>query len=244
MEETSIGGERRALPSTLWSVVLAASDADAPTRREALQSLIESYWKPAYHFIRRKGNDPETAKDLAQGFFAALLERNFLQYVRQDRGRFRTFLLTALEHFLADEHDRASALKRGGDRKAFSLDFVAAEREGSFLTDGRPPEASFMREWGLRVLSQGLRLLRESFDRVGRAQEFEALRLHLSAGGERPPSYADLAARLGVSEQDVANRIHRARAAYRDCILQVIQSYSAGPEDAREELQDLFGAFR
>ncbi len=243
MQDTSIGGDRRAFASTLWSVVLAARDAGDSGRREALQTLIEAYWKPVYHFIRRKGNDSETSKDLAQGFFTALLERNFLQYVRKDRGRFRTFLLTALEHFLADEHDRASALKRGGGRTGFSLDFVAAEREAA-AADGRSPEAAFKRDWALRILSRALQLLKEDFAKAGRSPEFEALRLHLSAGAGTPPSYADLAARLGLSEQDVANRIHRARAAYRDQILQVVQAYSETPEDAREELRDLFTAFR
>lgn len=237
-----MGGPNRAFASTLWSVVLSARDPGAPGRREALQTLIESYWKPVYFFIRRKGADAEAAKDLAQGFFAALLERNFLQYVRQDRGRFRTFLLTALEHFLADEHDRAQALKRGGGRQAFSLDFGGAEREMSGPAD--PPDRAFRRDWALRVLARGLEALRSSFERGGRLEEFEALRLHLAAGAEKPPSYADLAGRLGITEQDVANRIHRARGAYRETILEVIRAYSETEEDAREELRDLLTAFR
>ena len=241
MKETSIGGSNRAFASTLWSVVLAARDADAPGRRDALQKLIESYWKPVYYFIRRKGADAEAAKDLAQGFFAALLERNFLQYVRKDRGRFRTFLLTALEHFLADEHDRAQALKRGGGRAAFSLDFAGAEREMEGPSDA--PDRAFRRDWALRVLSRGLEALRASFDGAGRKEEFEALRLHLAIGAEKPPSYADLAARLGITEQDVANRVHRARAAYRESILELIRAYSETEEDARDELRELLSAF-
>lgn len=243
MKETSIGGSHRAFVSTLWSVVLAARDADAPARREALQKLIESYWKPVYFFIRRKGADAESAKDLAQGFFAALLERNFLQYVRKDRGRFRTFLLTALEHFLADEHDRAQALKRGGGRSSFSLDFAGAEREMEGPSTSEAPDRAFRRDWALRVLARGLETLRASFEASGRKEEFDALRLHLAIGGEKPPSYADLAARLGVSEQDVANRVHRARGAYREVILTIIHAYSETEEDARDELRDLLSAF-
>jgi RNA polymerase sigma-70 factor (ECF subfamily) len=106
-DDTAIGGAKRSFQSTLWTVVLAAKDPSSPDRREALQQLIETYWKPVYLFIRRRGNDREASKDLAQGFFTALLERQFLQYVQRDRGKFRTFLLTALEHFMADEHDRA-----------------------------------------------------------------------------------------------------------------------------------------
>ncbi|HEV3029765.1 MAG TPA: sigma-70 family RNA polymerase sigma factor, partial [Planctomycetota bacterium] len=128
-DDTGIGGARRAFQSTLWTVVLAAKDLSAPDRRQALQTLIQTYWKPVYLFIRRRGNDREVSKDLAQGFFTALLERNFLQYVQRDRGKFRTFLLTALEHFMADERDRAQALKRGGGRASLSLDFASAETE-------------------------------------------------------------------------------------------------------------------
>lgn len=244
MNETTLGGPNRAFASTLWSVVLAAKDPESPGRREALQTLIEAYWKPVYFFVRRKGNDPEAAKDLTQGFFAALLERNFLQYVRQDRGRFRSFLLTALEHFLADEHDRAQALKRGGGKAPLSLDFGGAEREVGVPSAAEPADRAFRRDWALRVLSQGLQKLRSSFEASGRGEEFEALRLHLAMGGEKPPSYADLARRLGLGEQDVANRIHRARAGYREAILEVIRAYSETEDDAREELRDLLTAFR
>lgn len=244
MSDTSIGGPNRGFASTLWSVVLAARDPEAPGRQEALRTLIEAYWKPVYFFVRRKGSDAETAKDLTQGFFAALLERNFLQYVRKDRGRFRSFLLTALEHFLADEHDRAQALKRGGGRRVFSLDYGSAERELREPAASESADGAFRRDWALRVLARALEALRTSFRGSGREEEFEALRLHLSAGGDTPPSYADLARRLGISEQDVANRVHRARGAYREAILEVIRAYSETEEDAREELRDLLTAFR
>src|SRR5438045_2374386 len=92
--DTSIGGAKRGFQSTLWTVVLTAKDPSSRDRRDALQQLIEAYWKPVYLFIRRRGNDREAAKDLAQGFFTALLDRNFLQYVDRGRGKFRTFLLT------------------------------------------------------------------------------------------------------------------------------------------------------
>ncbi len=245
MKETSIGGPQRAFGSTLWTVVLEAQDPGSPGRREALQRLIEAYWKPVYFFVRRKGSDPESAKDLTQGFFAALLERNFLKNVHRDRGRFRTFLLTALENYLADERDRARALKRGGDRAVFPLDFEGAENE----VPGEPaspesPDRAFRRDWAMRVLSRALQDVRAEFAASGREGEFEALRLHLSLGAGPAPSYADLARRLGVSEQDVANRIHRARARVREAVLGVIRSYSGTEEDAQEELRDLLSAFQ
>ena len=241
-DDTAIGGARRGFESTLWTVVLAAKDPASKDRRDALQILIETYWKPVYLFIRRKGNDREAAKDLAQGFFTALLERNFLQYVQRDRGKFRTFLLTALEHFMADEHDRAQALKRGGGRQAISIDFAAAEASMA-APASEPADRLFRRDWALRVLAQALEGLRADFDAQGRGAEFDVLRLHLTEGTRGAPSGAELAKALGVSEGDARKRVHRARAEYRESILRVIRTYTETEEDAAEELKDLLGAF-
>lgn len=241
-DETAIGGTGRAFQSTLWTVVLAAKDPASRERQQALQRLISTYWKPVYLFIRRKGNDVETAKDLAQGFFTALLERNFLQYVQRDRGRFRTFLLTALEHFLADEHDRALALKRGGGRQAVSIDFAAAEAVMK-SPSADAPDRMFRRDWALRVMAQALDALKADFAARGKLDEFNALRFHLSDGTRGAPSGAELAKTLGTSEADVRKRIHRARADYKEAILRVIRDYTETEDDAREELSELLGAF-
>lgn len=243
-DDTAIGGSKRSFQSTLWTLVLAAKDPAAPDRQQALQRLIETYWKPVYWFIRRRGNDREQSKDLAQGFFTALLERNFLQYVQRDRGKFRTFLLTALEHFLADEHDRAQALKRGGGRSAFSLDFASAETEmGRDPASPQSLDRGFRRDWAMKVMSQALETVKDDFRESGRSGEFEALRLHLLFTAKEAPSYEEVARKLGVSEADVRNRIHRTRARYKEAILEVIRSYTETDLDAREELQDLLGAF-
>jgi len=241
-DETAIGGSNQAFRSTLWTVVLAAKDPASKDRRDALQTLIETYWKPVYLFIRRKGNDRETAKDLAQGFFAALLERNFLQYVQRDRGKFRTFLLTALEHFMADERDRAQALKRGGGRQAVSIDFAIAE-SAIQAAGSESPDRLFRRDWAIRVLAQALEALKADFATRGRAAEFDALRFHLTEGTRGAPSGAELAATLGVSETEARKRVHRARAEYREAILGVIRAYTETDDDAREELAELLGAF-
>lgn len=241
-DDTATGGANRAFQSTLWTVVLAAKDPTAPDRRDALEKLIRTYWKPVYLFICRKGNDRETGKDLAQGFFTALLERNFLQYVQRDRGKFRTFLLTALEHFMADEHDRAQALKRGGGRQALSIDFASAEA-AMRAPVSEPADRLFRRDWALRVMAQALENLRAGFAAKGRAAEFDALRLHLTEGTRGAPSGVELAKALGVSEGEARKRVHRARGEYREAILEVIRSYTETEEDAQEELTDLLGAF-
>ena len=241
-DDTAIGGPKKGFQSTLWTVVLTAKDSESKDRRDALQTLIETYWKPVYLFIRRKGNDRETGKDLAQGFFAALLERNFLKYVQRDRGKFRTFLLTALEHFMADEHDRAQALKRGGGRQALSIDFAAAEA-AMRVAASEPPDRMFRRDWALRVMAQALEALKSEFVSRGRGSEFDALRLHLTEGTRGAPTGAELAATLGVSEPEARKRVHRARAEYREAILGVIRTYTETEDDAREELAELLGAF-
>ena len=242
--ETAIGGDRREFPQTLWTVVLRAKDEGAPDRREALHKLIESYWKPVYFFIRRRGKDREVAKDLAQGFFATLLERNYLQYVERERGRFRTFLMTALAHFMADEHDRAQAKKRGGDRAIRSLDFEEAETGFGRSPGAEEPDRAFCREWAVRVMAQAMQAVRKEFEVAGRTEEFNLLRPHLAGGGTEPGEpYAEVARKLATSEGEARKRVHRLRARYREAMLDVIRSYAATEEDVQEEVRDLFGSF-
>ena len=241
--ETEIGGSQNAFQSTYWTLVLQAQDAASPARRDALQTLIQTYWKPLYWFVRRKGQDPEAAKDLVQGFFAALLEKDYLRYVDRDRGRFRTFLLTALEHYVSDERDRASALKRGGGRTVFPLDFDMAECAVSVQRDV-DPELAFRREWWSKVLEQAMDRVRASFGEKGRSEEFEAYRAYLSSMHPADTSYEEIARRIGVSSETVKNRVRSARADYREAILQVIREYAGSEEEARAELDDLFRAFR
>src|SRR5581483_6260484 len=134
----------------------------SPRRRAALETLIAAYWKPLYYFVRRRGNDSETSKDVTQGFFTALIEKNYLQSVEQGKGKFRTFLLTAIQHYLSDYYDRASAKKRGGGVGVLPLDFARAEDEG--LVQGaaaQTPDDLFRQEWAIEVLGQALRALRK-----------------------------------------------------------------------------------
>jgi RNA polymerase sigma-70 factor (ECF subfamily) len=242
--ETEIGGEARAFRSTLWTLVLRAKEPTSPGRREALEELIGAYWKPVYFFLRRKGNDPDRTKDLVQGFFTALLEKNYLQYVDRGRGKFRTFLLTALDHYVADERDRDRAQKRGGGRSSVSLDFEKADteytREPAASDD---PDRRFRRDWALKVMARALQTVRDEFASAGRLAEYDALRLHLSYAAEAPPTYEAVAATLGISVGDVRNRVHRTRARYKEAILAVIRSYTETDEEAKEELQDLMSAF-
>jgi RNA polymerase sigma factor (sigma-70 family) len=228
---------------TLWTVVLRAKDPSAPDRREALERLFQTYWKPVYFLIRRT-HDPEAAQDIAQGFFTAFLEKDFLRSVERDKGKFRTFLCVALRHYMADENDRARAQKRGGGRLQLSLDFNRAETEISREPVAKDnPDKIFQRQWALEVIKRSLQALRAEFQASDRLAEFEAISLYLSAGGKEAPSHADLARRLKVSESDINNRVHRLRQRYRELILEEIGSYSESEEESQQELRDLFSAF-
>lgn len=232
------------VPSTLWTVVLTARDLESPGRREALGRLIERYWKPAYLFIRRSGSRPEDAQDLAQSFFATLLDKNYLKYVDRERGRFRTFLFLALRHFLSDEQGRARAQKRGAGRTVLSLDFRSAETGATLdVAAADAADLLFRRDWAVAVMDEALRMLAERATAAGREAEFALLRRHLSAGSASAPPFAEVARTLGLAEAEVRKRVHRLRVAYREAILDVIRGYTDGEAEVQDELADLFGAF-
>lgn len=242
--ETEIGGERGSFPSTLWSVVLRAQDPESPERRKALETLITAYWKPLYFFVRRKGNDPEASKELTQGFFTELLAKDYLKTVAPGQGRFRAFLLVAIKHYLADQLDRERAQKRGGGLRILSLDFPGAERDAAEIRAGSESlDQTYAREWAVQVMGQAFDALRNSYEARGRAAEFEHFKRHLTSLHPQGVTYEALSSELGLSVEDVRNRIRAARTQYRDAILEVIRSYTNSPDEAREELHDLLTAF-
>lgn len=203
--------------------------------REALERLIRAYWKPAYFAARRWGADVEAAKDLTQGFFAEFLERDFLKGVGPEKGRFRTFLLTALKHYLANQAEAARAKKRGGGRAPLPLDFAGAESEYS----AGPKESvdhAFKRRWALAVLERGLAALAREFPPA----EFEALRGHLSPG--EAPSYEETAERLGTTVARFKQLLHRARRRFRELIRQEVRDSVRTASEVDDEIRDLFAA--
>jgi RNA polymerase sigma-70 factor (ECF subfamily) len=243
-KETEIGGPEKGFPSTHWSTVLRAGDPASAERRIALEKLIEAYWKPVYHYLRRRGNDPERSKDLTQSFFAAVLERKTFKDVTESGGRFRTFLLVVLRNFLSDENDRATAQKRGGGAGPIPLDFASAESNLPWTPASKEtPDAIFRRSWALRVMAQAWDSLRAHYESEGRREEYELFRDHLGADADAQVSYEDLARRLGLTESDVRNRLHAARHRIAAAIRDVVRSYTDTEEDAREELRDLLSAF-
>jgi RNA polymerase sigma-70 factor (ECF subfamily) len=226
--------------ATRWSIVVAAGGADPATARRALEHLCSAYWYPLYAFVRRQGHSPHDAQDLTQEFFARLLARNFLGDADPEKGRFRSFLLGAMKHFLSDEWDRARAQKRGVGQQLISLDAASAESRYQLEpADESPAEKIYERRWALAVLDQVLGRLREEFARDGRQQLFDELKSALT-GGKVP--YPEIAGRLGLKEGAARVAVHRLRSRYRDLVRAEIAETVASPAEVDGELQHLFAA--
>lgn len=231
--------EQPVFATTHWSVVLTAVRGDAPQARDALEKLCQAYWYPLYAYVRRRGHSPDDAKDLTQGFFAWLLERNWLAAANPQRGRFRSFLLTSFSRFLANEWDKIKTQKRGGGR-ILSLQFQEAETHYEWeVADNATPEQSFERRWALALLDQVMRRLRAEFEQDGRAEFFEALKPCLL--GERAAQpYAALAVKLDMTEGSVKVAVHRLRRRYRQLLRAEIANTVQRPDEIEDELRYLF----
>lgn len=238
-DETSLGGPAAYFVPTLWTVVLKAKGPDSPERSEALDRLFRIYWKPVYFFLRRKGLDVEAAKDLAQSFFAALLEKDFLKSVDREKGKFRTFLLACLDHHLSDARDRQRAQKRGGGRAPLSLDFIAAEAELPADPRGEPPERAYERAWAFTILDRALAALRREFTETGKEDLFRTLRSYVSAGPEGPDAYAEAARKLKMTEEAMRVAVHRARRRYRELLREEVRGTVDSESAVDDEIADL-----
>jgi RNA polymerase sigma-70 factor (ECF subfamily) len=236
---TTPGGPRD-FATTHWSLVLHAR-GDTSSARTALASLCEAYWYPLYAFVRRQGHHPHDAQDLTQEFFARLLEKDWLQAVERDRGRFRSFLLASMKHFLANEWDRAHALKRGGRITQLHLDDDTAEAR--YRHEPADPAATaeqlYDRRWAHALLDRVLARLREEMVAGGKETQFDALKFCLT--GDKS-AYVEVARELGMSEGAVKVAVHRLRERYRALIRSEIAQTVADPTEVDDELRQLFAA--
>ena len=225
--------------TTHWSLVLAAGDGDATGAREALGRLCQMYWYPLYAYVRRKGHLPQDAEELTQEFFLQVLAHNWVARADRSRGRFRSFLLMAMNRFLANAWDRAHAQKRGGG-KTLTLPFNAADSQcGWEPADPATPEQSFERRWALTLLDRVLTRLSAEYARQDRAELFEQLKPCLLGERSSQP-YAQLAAQLGLTEGSVKVGVHRLRQAYRQVLREEIAHTVSRPEEIDEEMRHLF----
>ena len=225
--------------TTQWSQVLAARDGSETETRRALESLCQTYWQPLYAYIRRQGYEPEEASDLTQAYFTEFLEKDFLADVDPEKGRFRSFLLTSLRHFLSHERIRSHALKRGGATLTLSLDTdVAEERYMQEPATGRSPEEVFERRWALTVLGKALASLRHESTTENQRQSFETLKPYLTGEEPRKP-YQEVAEELGMTEVAVRKAAHRLRRRFGQVLRDEIAETVAGEDAIDDEVRHL-----
>jgi len=230
--------------TTHWSRIAAATGNEGETSQAALADLCQAYWYPLYAFLRRRGRTAEDARDLTQGFFAALLEKGYLADADPDRGRFRSFLLTAISRFASKEHDKAAAQKRGGGRAILSIDFADGERRyRNEPADNWTPERIFERRWALTLLDRTLAQLRQEHEASGKLAQFELLKIFLTGESGVPPLRV-VAEQLGITEGAVKVAVHRLRQKYRDLLRTEIAQTIAAQEDVDDELARLVAALR
>ena len=225
--------------STHWSIVLAARGDSAPAQA-ALAQLCQSYWYPLYAFVRRQGVAPHDAQDLTQEFFARLIAKEWLDAVRRERGRFRSWLLAAMKHFLANEWDKSRARKRGGGVQFVSIDDATAEtRYAQEPADLATADRLYDRRWALTLLDRVLARLRKEMADAGKVVQFDALKFCLT--GDKT-AYAEVAVTLGMSEGAVKVAVHRLRERYRDFIRAEITETVATPAEVDDEMRHLLAA--
>lgn len=237
------GLEKRAhFATTRWSIIVAAGNENTPQARLALATLCETYWYPLYSFVRRQGRDPQTAADLTQGFFVRLLERDDLQTVEQENGRFRAYLLAAMKNYIVNQwhHDRAQ--KRGGDRRV-SLDFEMAEgRFAAEATGQNSPEEVYEKQWGRMLLERARQALRDRYTQNGKSELFERLEGFLA--GDATDSHEQAALDLGQTPNSIKVAVHRLRQRYREFLRSEISQTLSVHEDVDVEIRYLFEVLR
>ena len=229
--------------STQWSLVLRAGQRGNQQAEFALASLCQRYWFPLYAYVRRRVADVHRAQDLTQDFFARLLDKNVLASASPDRGRFRSFLLTSLKNFLANEWDREGARKRGGDLQCLSLDWDSGESrlqvEPAHL---QTPEREFERQWALSLLEIVVQRLSAEFVASGKTRHFELLKQTLT-GDRSSFDYLAIATEMQISEDAARQAAHRLRKRYRELLREEVAATVESDNEIEDEIGRLFEAF-
>jgi RNA polymerase sigma factor (sigma-70 family) len=244
-DDTDIGGRGEEFPPTQLSAILAAAGRDGRARARGYERIVAAYWKPAYKYVRVKWQrSNEDAKDLTQAFFAKVMEKDFLKTYDPLRSRFRTFFRVCLDRFVANEEKAAHRIKRGGDRKILSLDFVQAEAE--MLQEGASSaftqEGYFEAEWVRAVFTIALARLKDHFTSAGKGRYFQIFeRYHLSEGSALSPTYESLAEQFNLPVTTITNHLAAARREFRKIVLQELRNLTATEEEFRQEARDLLG---
>ena len=231
-----------AFSTTQWSVILRAADTENEGSKNAMESVCRACWYPIYAFVRRQGYTPEDAQDLTQGFFVHVLENNVLAHADKERGRFRSFLLGALRHFVSNEARKNRAEKRGGKVTFLSVDATEGEdRFGREIQDPATPEKLFQRNWAENLLRRASETLRADYERSHKLHLYEAIKPYL-LGSANPDSYQEVADSLGISSGSLAVMVFRMRKRYGDILRQEIAQTVDDPADVQSEIRLLLEA--
>ena len=240
----SESSRHRPFVTTHWSLVVAAGDQASTESREALATLCKCYWYPLYAFVRRRGFQPAEAQDLTQAFFAQLLEKGALSAADPTRGKFRSFLLASLNHFLANQQRAQQAEKRGGGTTIHSLNMDDGEqRYGMEPADHVTPDQVFQRQWAMTLLSRAIGNLRDEYEQSNRLHVFEALKSYLGGETSRVP-YREIAVQLDATEGAIKVAVHRLRKRCRELLRQEIAQTVNSADEIDDELQSLFQAIQ
>jgi RNA polymerase sigma factor (sigma-70 family) len=237
---TDVVGARAQFPQTLWSVVLTAGSRDKSSEAaDALAALCRAYWQPIYSFLRRQGKSPHDAEDLTQAFFLHLFQRNALETVSPEKGKFRSFLLAALKHFIVDEWEKSRAQKRGGGVAPVSID--ADDAESHYQLEAKSnldPEKMFERRWAITLMERVLQRLEGENRDTGKAERFEQLKVFL-LGEPGGPKYADVARELQMSEGAVKVAVLRLRHRFGEIFRAEVANTVAAEDDIEAELRHI-----
>lgn len=228
--------------TTRWSIVVSAGKSSTDDTRKALAILCETYWYPLYAYVRRKGSRPEDARDIIQSFFVSLLETKGLAVADPERGKFRSFLLSALKNFSAKQWRAETTQKRGGTKPHLSIDYVGAEKRYACEPEDRlTPDKIFERKWALAILDAAMEKLNAEQIAAGRQDRFDVLKMYLG-GDKNCVPYRELAERLEITVGAVKVAVHRLRKRYRELLRCEIVETVTAPNNIDEELQSLFTA--
>jgi RNA polymerase sigma-70 factor (ECF subfamily) len=227
--------------STHWSAVLAAGKPGSPEATAALEELCRTYWYPLYAWVRRRGYGIEEAQDLTQEFFSRMVEKHWLESADPKRGKFRSFLLAAMNHFLANEWRHAHTIRRGGGKALISLDDTAEKRYALEATIELAPEKIYERRWAWSLFERAVSRLREEYTGAGRDRLYEALKSFLADEIDEG-DYPRLAAGLGMTHAAVATAVHLLRGRYRELVREEVAHTVADPSEVEDEMRSLLAA--
>ena len=242
-DSTSLSNRSEVFNTTHWSVVVNAGHELTEQAALALERLCQTYWSPLYAYVRRCGHDEDSARDLTQSFFAQLIEKRRLTHADRERGRFRTFMLGAMQNFLHNEHDRLQALKRGGGREVISLDQQESEEyvlRG--VSDRLTPERLFEKRWASRLIEVVMERLRTEFIAEGKADLFDRLEPHLWGDATSVP-YLQVANDMNMSLSALKSTTHRLRQRAREILREEIANTVAAVADIDAEIRHLMDTF-